>query len=167
MTLPDKFLVALSELRQIQKRRLKNKMEAREIIADGKIIARTENAVQEYKGTVVIENNFLFHENSNNVKSGIIHQSQVTVCYVKNVTIEFELNDGSVYNNYSLQLNSIDEVNKVLTKMKPLPLSRPNTYPNDGNVTSSDTDSDDSGAEKTTGVNNSFDSDTPSVNNDE
>jgi hypothetical protein len=101
------------------------------------------------------------------------------------MTIGFELEEFPAY-NYSLQLHSIEQIEKVLEKMRPRPQSRPNTYipfwyQNDGKVwdksllyffffsdisfcrTSSETDSNDSAAGKTTGVNNSFDSDEPSV----
>jgi hypothetical protein len=43
------------------------------------------------------------------------------------MTIEFELEEFPVC-NYSLQLNSIEQIEKVLAKMKPRPQSMPNTY---------------------------------------
>jgi hypothetical protein len=68
-----KVQVALAELRQFQKRKLKTKMRGKEIIGEGEITTiRNESPVKEYQGKVVIDF-FLFHEDSNGKRNAIIH----------------------------------------------------------------------------------------------
>jgi hypothetical protein len=49
-----KVQVALAELRQFDKRKLKTKMQAKEVIGEGEITIRNESSVKEYQGKVVI-----------------------------------------------------------------------------------------------------------------
>jgi hypothetical protein len=89
-------------------------MQAKEVIGEGEITIRNESSVKEYQRKVIIVF-FLFHENSNGKRNLIIHQSQVQVCQVINMTIGFELEELPAY-NYSLQLHFIEQIEKVLPK---------------------------------------------------
>ncbi|KYB25954.1 hypothetical protein TcasGA2_TC034121 [Tribolium castaneum] len=60
-------------------------------------------------------------------------------------------------------MESIKEVENFISAVKLRTRPHVNTYEHDGNVTSSSADSSDSGTTGTKGVDNSFDSDEPST----
>lgn len=92
-----------------------------------------------------------------------------------NNSITFHLKDDEHFSfkKVILDLESINQVNEIITKIKPREKPRANRYLHDGNVwvdnsnfkkmsdffcsTSSSSDSDDSGSGATAGANNSFD----------
>ncbi|KRT85830.1 hypothetical protein AMK59_521, partial [Oryctes borbonicus] len=161
---PPKLQAAVKELRKIQQTRIKDRMERKIVIGDGRtrIFNSEGDVLQQNQGEVFLTNIcgglFLCLEPS---KIHIPCDSIQWYSCVDN-TITFELADEFWAKKIILELESIEQVNMIICKVRPPEKPKADTYLHDGNVTSSDTDSDDSCRGKTGGVDNSFDSDSPS-----
>ncbi|XP_066252219.1 uncharacterized protein [Euwallacea similis] len=155
---------ALTELRIIQRRRRRQKMVDTATIGDGEITMVNRNLLKTYKGNVTvvrIQDQFQVEVNSCGKRQLIVPCEEIISRSVQNETVILQFKVDYVWEKGIFKFHDNAQADVFNSK---LPSITKLIFTDHNSTVSSDTDFDDSGNGKSEAFkNNSFNSDTPSV----